>query len=162
MKSALRAFKNEWNEYCEGERIVRELTSNDDDKPSVDQLQRLVYLIGAEPQNYQTTYMMIMKRVTDYRYLRHMEKGLICVEYLLKYGDYRFARSCKVHVKHFTNLKKYEYRLEGLDMGGNVRKRAARIVQLLQSEEELEEARAQAQGLPKKKKSERRKRSQWR
>jgi len=161
MKSALRAFKNEWNEYCEGERIVRELTSNDDDKPSVDQLQRLVYLIGAEPQNYQTTYMMIMKRVTDYRYLRHMEKGLICVEYLLKYGDYRFARSCKVHVKHFTNLKKYEYRLEGLDMGGNVRKRAARIVQLLQSEEELEEARAQAQGLPKKK-SERRKRSQWR
>ncbi|ETO18759.1 hypothetical protein RFI_18496 [Reticulomyxa filosa] len=152
MKSALRALyvnfsffvKNEWNEYCEGERIVRELTSNDDEKPSPDKLKRLVYLIGAEPENYQLTYMMIMKRVTDFRYLRHMEKvsflifkkkkryqpsehvyvqkkkikGLIVVEYILKYGDHRFVRSCKRDVRHFKKLRGFTYELYNKDFGG--------------------------------------------
>jgi len=148
MKSALRAFKNEWNDYCEGERIVRELTSNDDEKPMTEQLQRLVYLITAEPENYQRTYMMIMRRVTDHRYIRHIEKGLIAVEYLIKYADQRFARSCKVHLKHFQKLKRYTYDLYGVDYGGNVRRRAARISSLLENDDELQEARAKAQGLP--------------
>jgi len=154
MKSALRAFKNEWNDYCEGERIVRELTSNDDEKPQQEMLQRLAYLISAEPENYQKTYMMIMRRVTDYKYLRHTEKGLITVEYLLKYADQRFARSCKVHARHFQKLKGYTYDLYGRDYGANVRRRATRIATMLENDDELEAARAEAQGrsIPEKKK----------
>jgi len=113
-----------------------------------EQLQRLVYLITAEPENYQRTYMMIMRRVTDHRYIRHIEKGLIAVEYLIKYADQRFARSCKVHLKHFQKLKRYTYDLYGVDYGGNVRRRAARISSLLENDDELQEARAKAQGLP--------------
>jgi len=149
MKSALRAFKNEWNEYCEGECIVRELTSNDDVKPTVDKLKRLIYLISAEPEYYQRTTFMIMKRVVDVRYLRHTEKGLIVVEYLIKYADRCFALTCKTYLTHFQKLRRYQYRLNEREYGGNVRKLAARIVQLLENDEKLDTVRAQAQGLPK-------------
>jgi len=153
MRTALRAIKNEWNDYCEGERLVRELTSNDDEPVAIDKLKRLVYLVAEEPQHYQRTYMMIMRRVTDFAYFRHVEKSLITVEYLLKHADQRFARSCKRHVKHFEKLKTYTYSVAGRERGTNVRKTAGRIVALLQSDDELELARARAQGLPKPKRT---------
>jgi len=86
--------------------------------------------------------------------LRHTEKGLITVEYLLKYADQRFARSCKVHARHFQKLKGYTYDLYGRDFGGNVRRRATRIATMLENDEELEKARLEAQGrtVPEKKK----------
>ncbi|ETO32056.1 hypothetical protein RFI_05061 [Reticulomyxa filosa] len=138
--------------------MVRELISNDDEKPSTEKLQRLVFLIGADPENYKETYVMLMKHVTDYKNLHYTEK---------------------VEIKNYNNLKKYKYISNGRDCDENgymgnifysnqiqinylklkninklkkinfatVRQIALGIVQMLENEEELVAARYQAQGL---------------
>jgi len=139
-------------EYCEGEKIVRELTATDDEVPEPQRMRELVYVMTDQPENYQKTYTMLMKRVTDYRYNKHMEKGLYVVEYLLKNGDERFVKSCKSHVEHFEKLRGYKYEMYGKDYGAEVRKRANRVAHYLTHDSELQAAREEALGLPPKKK----------
>jgi len=150
MKSAFRAFKNEWNDYCEGERVVRELTSNGEKEPSLDALNELAYLMQTEPENYQRIFLMIMRRVTDYKYWKHVEKGLTTVEHLLKYGNSRFVCSCKAHLNHFQKLQTYKYHLKEKEYGENVRRIATEITRLLLDAKALKGARARAQQTPRK------------
>jgi len=138
-------------EYCEGEKLVRELTATDEDLPETQVLRELVYVLHDQPENYQKTYTMLMRRVTDYRYNKHMEKGLFVVEYLLKNSDERFVKSCKSHLQHFQKLKGYKYEMYGKDYGAEVRRRANRVVHFLTNDKDLQTAREEALGLPKKK-----------
>jgi len=153
MKAAFRALSNDKNDFCEGERIVRELTAANDDIPEVQRMRELVYLITNQPDNYKRTHSMLMKRVTDYRYAKHMEKGLLVVEYLLKHADEGFVRSCKSNLSDFEKLKGYKYEMCGKEYGAQVRTRANRVVHYLTHNEELNAARNEALGLPSKKNS---------
>ncbi|ETO14137.1 hypothetical protein RFI_23230 [Reticulomyxa filosa] len=177
MKAVLRGLyvslflKNDKNEYCEGERIVRELTAADDETPDPQRLRELVYMLTNQPQNYQKTYTMLMTRVTDYRYSKHMEKVSYRqdlknktkkhMEHLLKHADERFVKSCKSHLKHFEKLKGYKYEMYGKDYGieGNknsgivfglifaqCEKNANRVVHYLTHDKDLEDARDEALG----------------
>jgi len=150
MKAAFRALSNDKNDFCEGERIVRELTAANDDIPEVQRMRELVYLITNQPDNYKRTHSMLMKRVTDYRYAKHMEKGLLVVEYLLKHADEGFVRSCKSNLSDFEKLKGYKYEMCGKEYGAQVRTRANRVVHYLTHNEELNAARNEALGLPSK------------
>jgi len=96
---------------------------------------------------------MLMTRVKDYRYAKHMEKGLFVVEYLLKNADERFVKSCKSHLVHFQKLKGYKYEMCGKDYGGEVRTKAEQVVRYLTNEDELNTARDEALGLPSRKKA---------
>lgn len=89
---------------------------------------------------------MLMKRLKDYDKIRHVEKTLIVIEYLLKNGDKKFIRYCQMEVKTITRLQRYRYILNFKDYGGLIRKRAKRIFDLLKDEKKLHHARAKAQG----------------
>jgi len=146
---SLTTDKNE--NYCEGEKLVRELTATDEEAPDTQVMRELVYVMSDQPENYQKTYTMLMRRVTDYRYNKHMEKGLHVVEYLLKHGDERFVKSCKAHLEHFQKLKGYKFEMHGKDYGSEVRTKANRVVHYLTHDKDLQAAREEALGLPKKK-----------
>ena len=142
--------KNEINNYDEGERLVREVTSNERTPPSRQMLIELQLMLGDRNQ-FETIVKMLFKRLKDYNNIRHVEKSLICIEFLLKNADRKFVRYCQMDKKSIQKLTRYRYILGNnngvpVDYGGNVRKRAKRIVDLLETEEKLNEQRAKAQG----------------
>merc|ERR1712130_1014737 len=141
---------NEINNYDEGERLVREVTSNERTPPSRQMLIQLQLMLGDRYQ-FETIVKMLFKRLKDYNNIRHVEKSLICIEFLLKNADRKFVRYCQMDKKSIQKLTRYRYILGNnngvpVDYGGNVRKRAKRIVDLLETEEKLNEQRAKAQG----------------
>jgi len=150
MKSVIRSIKNEINNYDEGERLVREITSNERAPPSREMLTQLQLMLGDRNQ-FETIVKMLFKRLRDYNSIRHVEKSLICIEFLLKNADRKFVRYCQMDKKSIQKLTRYRYILGNnngvpVDYGGGVRKRAKRIVDLLETEEKLKEERAKAQG----------------
>jgi len=150
IKGVIRSIKNEINNYDEGERLVREVTSNERTPPSRQMLIQLQLMLGDRYQ-FETIVKMLFKRLKDYNNIRHVEKSLICIEFLLKNADRKFVRYCQMDKKSIQKLTRYRYILGNnngvpVDYGGNVRKRAKRIVDLLQTEEKLNEQRAKAQG----------------
>lgn len=150
IKGVIRSIKNEINNYDEGERLVREVTSNERTPPSRQMLIQLQLMLGDRYQ-FETIVKMLFKRLKDYNNIRHVEKSLICIEFLLKNADRKFVRYCQMDKKSIQKLTRYRYILGNnngvpVDYGGNVRKRAKRIVDLLQNEDKLNEHRAKAQG----------------
>mmetsp|Transcript_55874 Transcript_55874/g.88917 ORF Transcript_55874/g.88917 Transcript_55874/m.88917 type:complete len:469 (+) Transcript_55874:57-1463(+) len=159
MKSVIRSIKNEINNYDEGERLVRELTSNEQAPPTKPELIKLKHMLGDQYQ-FPTIVRMLFKRLKDYNNIRHVEKSLIVVEYLIKEADQKFVRYCQRDKRSIAKLQRYRYILGNnngvpVDYGGNIRKRAKRIVDLLDKEEKLRASRAKAQGyaMPNKSKS---------
>eukprot|EP00483_Globobulimina_turgida_P012553 UN12576 len=150
MKSVIRSIKNEINNYDEGERLVRELTSNERSPPSTQMLIKLKIMLTDQYQ-FPTVVRMLFKRLKDYNNIRHVEKGLICIEYLIKNADRKFVRYCQRDKGSISKLTRYRYILGNnngvpVDYGGNIRKRAKRITDLLSSEDKLRACRAKAQG----------------
>eukprot|EP01084_Bolivina_argentea_P297652 512828_1 len=145
MKSVIRSIKNEINNYDEGERLVRELTSNESTPPSTQMLIKLKIMLTDQYQ-FLTVVRMLFKRLKDYNNIRHVEKALICIEYLLKHADRKFVRYCQVNEKSMSKLMRYRYILNMQDYGHNIRKRAKRIVTLLKNDDKLRQTRAEAQG----------------
>jgi len=150
MKSVIRSIKNEINNYDEGERLVRELTSNERTPPSTQMLIKLKVMLLDQYQ-FPTIVRMLFKRLKDYNNIRHVEKSLICIEYLIKNADRKFVRYCQMDKKSISKLTRYRYILGNnngvpVDYGGNIRKRAKRITDLLDKEQKLKASRAKAQG----------------
>ena len=150
MKGVIRSIKNEINNYDEGERLVRELTSNERTPPSTQMLIKLKIMLTDQYQ-FPTIVRMLFKRLKDYNNIRHVEKSLIVIEYLIKNADRKFVRYCQMDKKSISKLQRYRYILGNnngvpVDYGGNIRKRAKKITALLDEEEKLREQRAKAQG----------------
>mmetsp|Transcript_46306 Transcript_46306/g.76979 ORF Transcript_46306/g.76979 Transcript_46306/m.76979 type:complete len:472 (+) Transcript_46306:36-1451(+) len=150
MKSVIRSIKNEINNYDEGERLVREATSNEREPPSTSMLIQLKVMI-ADSYQFPTVVRMLFKRLQDYNNIRHCEKSLIVIEYLIKNADRKFVRYCQRDKKSISKLQRYRYILSDsdgvpIDYGGNIRKRAKRILELLNEENKLLSSRAKAQG----------------
>jgi len=150
IKGVIRSLKNEINNYDEGERLVRELTSNERTPPATEMLIKLKLMLNDSFQ-FRTVVRMLFKRLSDYNNIRHVEKSLICIEYLIKNADSKFVRYCQRAKGSISKLQRYRYMLGNhngvqVDYGSNVRKRAKRIVALLETEEKLKAQRAKAQG----------------
>eukprot|EP01084_Bolivina_argentea_P121595 215487_1 len=150
MKSVIRSIKNEINNYDEGERLVRELTSNERSPPSTQMLIKLKQML-TDTYQFPTVVRMLFKRLKDYNNIRHVEKSLICIEYLIKNADRKFVRYCQRDKGSLQKLTRYRYILGNnngvpVDYGGNIRKRAKRIADILSNEDKLRASRAKAQG----------------
>merc|ERR1712244_19921 len=127
-----------------------EVTSNERTPPSRQMLIQLQLMLGDRYQ-FETVVKMLFKRLKDYNNIRHVEKSLICIEFLLKNADRKFVRYCQMDKLSIKKLTRYRYILgnhngQPIDYGGNVRKRTKRIVDLLDKSEKLQEQRAKAQG----------------
>merc|ERR1712154_256677 len=134
----------------EGERLVRELTSNERTPPSTQMLIKLKIMLTDQYQ-FPTIVRMLFKRLKDYNNIRHVEKSLICIEYLIKNADRKFVRYCQMDKKSISKLTRYRYILGNnngvpVDYGGNIRKRAKRITDILDDNNKLKTSRAKAQG----------------
>merc|ERR1712154_71147 len=134
----------------EGERLVRELTSNEPMPPSTGMLIKLKVML-TDTYQFPTIVRMLFKRLKDYNNIRHVEKSLICIEYLIKNADRKFVRYCQMDKKSISKLTRYRYILGNnngvpVDYGGNIRKRAKRITDLLDDNNKLKTSRSKAQG----------------
>eukprot|EP00483_Globobulimina_turgida_P000705 UN00705 len=134
MKSALRSIKNEIKKYDEGQRMVRELTSNADEIPSQQELTDLTNYCRNDMIST-PTYDTLWQRLTDYQVLRHVEKALLVIEHLILNGTKKFIRVCLARKSQFQKLSKYVYKIDGSDIGQNVRRRAKYCYELLQKDE---------------------------
>merc|ERR1719295_1127609 len=130
MQKAFRSVKNQVKQYDEGQRMVRELTSNTDTIPTQQQLAELVAYCRNDMVST-PTYDVLWKRLTDYQVLRHVEKSLLVIEHLILNGNRKFIRVCAARRAQFEKLSKYVYKIDGSDIGQNVRRRAKYIGELL-------------------------------
>ena len=109
--------------YDEGQRMIRELTSNEDTIPPEEQLEALVrYCRNDMVTN--PTYDTLWERLQDFKNLRHVEKSLLVIEHLILYGTKKFIRLCLAKKPLLLKLSKYVYKVDGSDIGQNVRRRA--------------------------------------
>merc|ERR1712154_732377 len=117
-----------------GQRMVRELTINTDTIPSDEQLRELTTYLRNDMIST-PTYDVLWQRLTDYQTLRHVEKSLLVTEHLIINGNKKFIRVCLARKSQFQKLSKYVYKIDGSDIGQNVRRRAKYCFQLLQKDE---------------------------
>eukprot|EP01083_Nonionella_stella_P182258 655310_1 len=129
MKSVIRSIKNELNKYSESEQLVRTITSNNDTPPTKLMLAQLAQRLS-DHNEFPPIVKMLFLRLQDYNCLFHVEKSLLCVEYLMQSGDNykKFTRFCAKQQTTFTKLTKYRYQMDGREIGKNVRRRARRIL----------------------------------
>merc|ERR1719273_1913478 len=83
------------------------------------------------------TYETLWERLQDFKNLRHIEKSLLVIEHLILYGTKKFIRLCLLKKPLLLKLSKYVYKVDGSDIGQNVRRRAKYCHDLLQNEDIL-------------------------
>ncbi|XP_020381731.1 epsin-2-like isoform X2 [Rhincodon typus] len=143
--SLRRQMKNIVNNYSEAEIKVREATSNDPWGPSsslMAEISDLTYNVVA----FSEIMSMIWKRLNDHgKNWRHVYKGLMLMDYLIKTGSERVAQQCKENVFAIQTLKDFQYiDRDGRDQGINVREKSKQLIALLKDDERLRVERSHA------------------
>eukprot|EP00484_Ammonia_sp_Unknown_P027904 CAMPEP_0197047128 /NCGR_PEP_ID=MMETSP1384-20130603/22676_1 /TAXON_ID=29189 /ORGANISM="Ammonia sp." /LENGTH=284 /DNA_ID=CAMNT_0042479001 /DNA_START=22 /DNA_END=876 /DNA_ORIENTATION=- len=128
-KRKLRSIKNSVHKYDCGQILVRELTSDTNVLPKKSQMKELAaYLSKYEGTVDTPTFHILWKRLTDYHTLRHVEKSLLVIQFLLDQKpplySVAFEEFCKQQKTQFVKLSNYYYKVDGSDIGQNVRIRA--------------------------------------
>ncbi|XP_054891418.1 epsin-3 isoform X4 [Poeciliopsis prolifica] len=144
--SLRRQMKNMVNNYTEAEIKVREATSNDPWGPSstlMAEIADLTYNVVA----FTEVMGMILKRLNDHgKNWRHVYKALTLLDYLVKAGSERVAKSCRDNIFTIQTLKDFQYiDRDGHDQGIHVREKAKKLVALLKDDGKLKSERSQAQ-----------------
>ncbi|MED6282644.1 hypothetical protein CHARACLAT_000752 [Characodon lateralis] len=144
--SLRRQMKNMVNKYTEAEIKVREATSNDPWLPStslMSEIADLTYNVVA----FTEVMGMILKRLNDHgKNWRHVYKALTLLDYLVKMGSERVAKSCRDNIFTIQTLKDFQYiDRDGHDQGIHVREKAKQLVALLKDDTKLKSERSQAQ-----------------
>ncbi|XP_047212944.1 epsin-3-like isoform X2 [Girardinichthys multiradiatus] len=144
--SLRRQMKNMVNNYTESEIKVREATSNDPWGPStslMSEIADLTYNVVA----FTEVMGMILKRLNDHgKNWRHVYKALMLLDYLVKMGSERVAKSCRDNIFTIQTLKDFQYvDRDGHDHGIHVREKAKQLVALLKDDTKLKSERSQAQ-----------------
>merc|ERR1712130_827571 len=134
--------------YDKGQCLVREVTCNDDILPKRSQLNDLaLYISKHEPDSYHPYNMKILTncfkilwgRLNDYQRLRHVEKSLLVIQYLLNKDAVTYSNAfeafCRDKKRDIVKLKGYHYKIDGTDIGQNVRERASNIYEILFKDE---------------------------
>ena len=143
MKAAMRSLKNSVLNYTDEEVRVREATSNDSWGAS-SSLMNTIAEDTFHRYRYANVFQMIMKRLVDYNHLNHVLKTLILVEFLLRNADERFVHDMIDKKTVVRRLKGYKYFNGDKELGEPVRKWSAKVMTLLENEDELKRARETA------------------
>lgn len=141
----IRAIKN--NLFSPIEVKVREATCSDPWSASSTQMSEIAAATKDHLQ-YPQLIGMLWKRLTDHKNYMHVQKALILVEYLLRYGSERFVRDCVNRKEDIYKLRRYQFLNEdNVDVTKDVRKKARTIYDLLESPEALKQEREKASRL---------------
>jgi epsin len=145
VRSALRKVKD--LQYADIEIKVRDATSNDPWGTKRSLLQEIAKATQDFDQ-YSKLFNMLWKRVMDINHVKHVEKALVCVEYLLIHGADRFIKDCKLKSRDIQRLKKYKhYDANSEDDAKEARAAAKRVFELLSNDKLLQEERTKANKL---------------
>ncbi|XP_037544965.1 epsin-3 [Nematolebias whitei] len=143
--SIRRQVKNMVNNFTEAEIKVREATSNDPWGPPstlMAEIADLTYNVVT----FAEVMGIIWKRLNDHgKNWRHVYKALTLLDYLVKMGSERVAKSSRDNIFAIQTLKDFQYLdRDGRDQGVNVREKAKQLVALLKDEERLKKERSHA------------------
>ena len=143
IRSAIRELKNTVLEYDPIEISVREATSNEPSSASYTSMMECANATYSY-ENYPKMFNMLWKRITDYSQIRHVQKALFLIEFLLKHGNERFISDVRQRSDDISKLRAYKYIEEDRDIAGDVRKKAAAVFAFLMDDARLKEERDQA------------------
>jgi len=127
----MRKAKNSWNSYSDIEIMVREATSNDPWGPSSSLMARICRESDA-PADYNQMFSTLWKRVSDYQHMKHVSKALTLIEYLMRHSHEHFVSDIILRSDTIRRLKHYKFYDDGVDMGSEVRAKAAAIMAMIE------------------------------
>ena len=138
-----RNIKNVAHNFTIAEVKVREATSNDPWGPSNSQMADIADLTQDETA-LNEIMQMIWKRLNDGKNWRHVYKGLVLLDYILKAGSEKVAEVCKEKIFKIIALKDFYIELQNKDQGANVREKAKAILSLISDDELFKNERVKA------------------
>eukprot|EP00040_Diaphanoeca_grandis_P018583 m.97780 g.97780 ORF g.97780 m.97780 type:complete len:496 (+) comp27009_c0_seq1:67-1554(+) len=142
MASVRRSLKNVTKNYAPCERDVRDATSNDNALAPAATMARITnatYDVTESP----LAMAMVWKRLNDTgKNWRHVFKGLVLLDYLLKTGAEHVIQEVKQNKFALQCLLEFVYvDSRGVDKGTNVRQEAQKLLNLIENDAELREHR---------------------
>eukprot|EP01134_Creolimax_fragrantissima_P005664 CFRG5664T1 len=141
----MRKVKDVVNDYTEIERKVRKATSNKPYRASGSQMAEIADATY-DPVQFPQIMGMLWKRLNEPgKYWRHVYKGLILLDYIVKVGSEKVVKSSRENIFAIQTLKDFQMiDKDGRDQGLNVREKSKVLVTLLKDETKLKEEREKA------------------
>uniref|UniRef100_A0A1I8IFE2 ENTH domain-containing protein n=2 Tax=Macrostomum lignano TaxID=282301 RepID=A0A1I8IFE2_9PLAT len=144
MTTLRRNLKNVVHNYSDAQVKVRKATSNDPWGPSgalMSEISDMTY----NSQAFSEIMSMLWKRLADKaKHWRHICKGLVLMEYLVKTGSEKVAWQCRENVSTLRLLTSFEYPSEERDPAQSIRDKATKLIALLEDPDRLKSERASA------------------
>jgi len=145
MRSALRSTKNWAKGYSEAEVLVRDCTCNEDGPPDPRKLRQLANLTLNDLQSYKSVWTLLWNRTKHFQYIRHVQRGLQTIEYLLLNGHERIVQDVSDNLITIKRLTTYKYYKDGSrEVAGDVRDQAKRLLTLMEDMDALKKKREDA------------------
>jgi len=145
MRSALRSTKNWAKGYSEAEVLVRDCTCNEDGPPDPRKLRQLANLTLTDLQSYKSVWTLLWNRTKHFQYIRHVQRGLQTIEYLLLNGHERIVQDVSDNLITIKRLTTYKYYKDGSrEVAGDVRDQAKRLLTLMEDMDALKKKREDA------------------
>lgn len=139
----VRQIKNVTGGYSSSQKLVRDITANDDSIPNRSDMREVAELTHEEHELF-----MIMdvldKRLNDKgKYWRHINKALMLLDYLVRHGSDGVIRWCQENLYVVKTLREYHHRDEsGREHGSDIRKRAKDLTSLIMDKAKLSDVRS--------------------
>jgi epsin len=147
IKSVIRQAKNAVLQFDPIEVQVREATSSDRWMVPDSALSEIARASN-DYQDYPKMFAMLWKRLTDHEHVMHVQKALILIEYLVRYGSVRFIQDAQSRRRDISNLVAYKhYDENNQDDGKEVRSKAKVLSELLANDSMIREEREKANKL---------------
>jgi len=145
MRSVLRSTKNWAKGYGEAETLVRECTCNEEGPPDPRQLRQLANLTLQDLQTYKQVWTLLWNRTKHFQYIRHVQRGMQTMEYLLIHGNERVVQDVSDQLLTIKRLTTYKYYKDGSrEVAGEVREQAKKLLALMEDMDALKKKREDA------------------
>jgi len=115
MRFIQRVAKNSYNSYNDAQVKTREATSNSSSRTTEEMLEAVARYADTE---YNAVAIVLWKRLTDYKFRRHVLKSLIVIEFLMMRAGEQFMADVVERMDVIRRLKMFKYFKNGerLDM----------------------------------------------
>lgn len=139
----VRQIKNVTGGYSSSQKLVRDITANDDSIPNRSDMREVAELTHEDHE-----LIMIMdildKRLNDKgKYWRHINKALMLLDYLVRNGSDGVVQWCHENLYLVKTLREYHHRDEnGRELGSDIRKRAKDLTSLIMDRAKLNDVRS--------------------
>lgn len=140
----LHTFKNYTGGYTSSQRKVRDVTSDSIEDPWDYEMRAVANLTFKENQ-VEPIMEILFRRMNDKRrYYRHVEKSLILLNYLVRYGSVGVVESVNNNIFLLQMLSEYQYTEYGKEVGGRIRAISKAVIALVKDKPRLELVRHEA------------------